>query len=61
MIIARREAAARRGGGNALHCTQKTNNPQWPQRNFVGTYRAEHYVAFCIEGVLVPAFPGVLK
>ena len=29
------------GGGNALHCTQKTNNPQWPQRNLVGTYRAE--------------------
>ena len=28
------------GGSNALHCTQKTNNPQWPQRNFVGTYRA---------------------
>ena len=38
MIIARREAAA---ATQSTHCTQKTNNPQWPPRNFVAAYRAE--------------------
>ena len=27
--------------GNSLRRTQKTNKPEWPPRNFVGTYRAE--------------------
>ena len=30
-----------RTAGAATHCTQKTNNPQWPRRNLASTYRAE--------------------